>query len=84
MITYKIYPLPGICDKAMTGSLGTEGVRTVGDFLRAASGKGDADFLEGVDHLALLNGKQIDLLADRDRCLEDGSELLVLPVIMGG
>ena len=84
MITYKIYPMPGICDRALTGALGTEAVRTVGDLLRAASGREDTDFLAGVDHLALLDGKPLDVRRDRDRRVEDGSELVVLPAIMGG
>ena len=84
MITYKIYPLPGICDKSLTGSFGTNEVRTLGSLLDAISAKDGVDFSVDVPFLAVLDGKVLDLSENRDRTVEDGSELLILPTIMGG
>jgi sulfur carrier protein ThiS len=94
MITYKIYPLPGICDKTLKGSveanegrpisIETGGVRTLGDLLSAISDRDGVDFTADVPFLALLDGKPLNLSEESDRVLEDGAELLILPAIMGG
>ena len=84
MITYKIYPLPGISDKSLTGSFGTDKVQTLGGLLGAISEKDGVDFSADVPFLAVLDGKVLDISENRDRAVEDGSELLILPTIMGG
>jgi len=87
MITYKIYPLPGMCDRTLTGSLEAGGGSTLGDLLNAISGRDSVDFFTvtaDAPFLALLDGKPLNLSEGRDRVIEDGSELLILPAIMGG
>ena len=84
MITYKIYPLPGISDKSLTGSFEADDVRTLGDLVNAISDKDGVDFSADVPFLAVLDGKALDLTENGDRLIEDGSQLLILPTIMGG
>ena len=84
MISYKIYPLPGMCEKTLTGSLEAKDLRTLGDLLSIITDRDGVDFAADTPFLALLDGKTLDLSKNRERIVEDGSELLILPAIMGG
>jgi len=84
MITYKIYPLPGMSDKSLSGSFDSSGIQTLGSLIEAISKKDGVDFSADVPFLALLDGKTLDLSESRDKAVTDGSELLILPAIMGG
>ena len=89
MINYKIYPLPGLCDKTLAGSfdagsLEVSDAPTLGGLLDAIAEQDGVDFTAGVELLALLDGKPLDLFANRDKVLGENSELFILPMIMGG
>ena len=84
MLAYKIYPLPGICDRTLTGSVEASEASTMGQLLDAISGLEGVDFAAGTPFLALLDGKALDIFESSDRIVEDGSELVILPAIMGG
>jgi hypothetical protein len=84
MITYKIYPLPGICDKSKKGSLAATDINTLDDLLSAISNREDVDFAIDLPFLVMLDGKTLELSESRDLIVGDGSELLILPALMGG
>jgi hypothetical protein len=84
MITYKIYPLPGMCDRSKKGSFEANDIHTLDDLLSAISGREGVDFSVDVPFLVMLDGKTLDLSENMDKTVGDGSELLILPVLMGG
>jgi hypothetical protein len=84
MITYKIYPLPGINDKTLTGSFEAGCFRTLGELIGAIEGRDGVDLTADVPFMALLDGKPVDLLEAGEKVLTDDSKLFILPHIMGG
>ena len=84
MIKYKIYPMPGICEKTITGSVGEGETQTLGELLNAITKQDEVNLLTDAPFLALLNGKILDLSENTDISIADGSELVIMPAIMGG
>ena len=84
MVTYKIYPLPGLSDKSLTGSFDVSDASTLGSLLDAISEKDGMDFSADVQFLALFDGKPLDISESRDKAVTDGSQLLIVPTLMGG